>query len=162
MIGHLNTLMIMMKSIPTAYVRDLQEDKEPLFNALEQTGQSLLIFAGVIQSLKVNKERMQSALDPALYATDVADYLVKKGLPFRQAHALVAQIVTFAESRNTLLSDLTFEEFRNFSDLFDHDILYLFDARTSISKRNLPGGTGPKSVEDQLLKAKQILNTITE
>ena len=92
-------------------------------------------------------------MDPALYATDVADYLVKKGIPFRKAHSIVGHIVTKAEEKNVTLADLALNDFREFSDQFEKDVLKLFDPIEAITKRNLAGGTGPESIKKQLKKA---------
>jgi argininosuccinate lyase len=157
-VGDLTVLLNLMKGIPTAYVRDLQEDKEPLFDALEQTTSCCLIMAGVIASLHVDALTMLESLDPALYATDLADYLVHKGEPFRQAHHIVGQIVSYAEKEKKSLSECNLDEFRHYSKLFDRDVLELFDPQNALARRNLKGGTGPKSVAQQLETAKKILD----
>lgn len=157
LIGDLNSLMALMKAIPTAYVRDLQEDKEPLFNALYQTGMSLHIMSHVLQTLTVFPQRMASALDPALYATDIADYLVKRGMPFREAHAVVGKVVTWSEKNDTPLHQIPVETWKDFSLLFDQQVYALFDALQSIDRRNIPGGTGRDSVKAQLKRARALL-----
>jgi len=146
--------MTLMKGIPTAYVRDLQEDKEPVFDSLEQTFMSIQILRGVFETITVNKQKMVNALDPALYATDLADYLVRKGLPFRKAHSIVGSIVARAEKIKIPLHELGLDEYLKFSTLFENDVYQLFDPNESINKRNISGGTGPKSVQNQLTHAK--------
>jgi argininosuccinate lyase len=159
MIGNLNTLMNLMKGIPTAYVRDLQEDKEPLFDTLLQTRLSIGIMYGVIDTLQVFPERMKEAIDPALFATDVADYLVKKGIAFRRAHEIVGKIVTWSEKNNTPIQEISLKIWQEFSEQFDDQVYALFDPQKSLEKRNIPGGTGPVSVRQQITKAKAMLNS---
>lgn len=156
-IGNQVKLLTLMKGLPTAYARDLQEDKEPLFDSFEQTHLSITVFKGVIETLHVNEEKMRTSLHPSLYATDIADYLVRKGVPFRQAHSIVGSLVTFAEENGLLLTELSFEQFRQFSHLFDRDVLGLFNPSNSLEKRNLPGGTGPESVKQQIDLARKLL-----
>jgi len=156
-VGNQVKLMMLMKGIPTAYARDLQEDKEPIFDSLAQAILSVRVFTGVLETLKVNAEAMRAALDPTLYATDLADYLVRKGLPFRKAHEIVGQIVASADERGVSLASLSTEELRGFSALFADDVRDLFDSVASINKRNLLGGTGPASVAQQIKTAKGIL-----
>ncbi|MBD3386078.1 argininosuccinate lyase [candidate division KSB1 bacterium] len=159
MIGNLNALMNLMKGIPTAYVRDLQEDKEPLFDTLWQTRLSVRIMNGVINTLQVYPKQMKAAIDPALYATDVADYLVKKGIAFRRAHEIVGKIVTWSEEHNTLMQDIPLNTWQGFAEQFDDRVYALFDPQKSLAKRNIPGGTGPASVRQQIIKAKEMLNS---
>ncbi|MBN2412134.1 argininosuccinate lyase [candidate division KSB1 bacterium] len=156
-IGNHVSGMTLMKGIPTAYVRDLQEDKEPVFDSLEQTIMSLKILKGVCETFTVNAQNMKNAVDPSLYATDLADYLVGKGLPFRKAHSVVGSIVAHAEKNKVSLKDLSLESYQDFSPLFDNDVYTLFDPYESIHKRNISGGTGPESVQNQLLIAKSII-----
>jgi argininosuccinate lyase len=156
-IGNQVRLLTLMKGAPSAYVRDLQEDKEPIFDSLAQTLNSVLIFTGVLQTLKVNDKTMGAALDPALYATDLADYLVRKGLPFRQAHRVVGQIVSFAEEQGISLDAVSLEDMRRFSTLIEKDITGLFDPIASLEKRNLFGGTGSISIERQLEMARALI-----
>ncbi len=156
-IGHLVSLLMLMKGIPTAYVRDLQEDKEPLFDAVEQTVNSIRIATGVVSTLKVDNQRMVQALDAALYATDLADYLVKKGMPFRQAHHLVGAIVAEAEHIGVPLDELTLQQLQTHSELFNEDVHGIFDPQAALGKRNLYGGTGPESVRQQIDLAKKYL-----
>lgn len=149
-IGNQVKLITLMKGLPTAYVRDLQEDKEALFDSIEQTELSLHIFGGVIKTTVVHAEVMAAALDPMLYATDMADYLVRKGLPFRKAHAVVGAAVRFAEEQAIPLSKVPLAELHTLSPLFQADVADLFDASNSINKRNIYGGTGAASVKAQI------------
>jgi len=157
-IGNHTAGLTLMKGIPTAYVRDLQEDKEPLFDSVEQTLQSVRITTGVIKTVRINGERMLASLGPALYATDLADYLVRKGIPFRKSHAIVGKIVALAEARGVSLIELSLDDYQLNSGLFENDVFELFDPIKSLEKRNLYGGTGPSSVRKQIEKAKELLN----
>ena len=143
--------------MPTAYARDLQEDKEPLFDALRQTLNSLLVFEGVIRTLTVDEERMKNSLDPALYATDMADYLVYRGVPFRVAHGIVGKIVSGAEKEGLALNEVPLETLQSHSSLFEADVMDLFDPVSALKRRNISGGTGPDSVNEQLKTAKHLL-----
>ena len=156
-IGDHTTLLALMKGIPSAYVRDLQEDKEPLFDALEQTCQSVLIMEAVLRTLTVHPDRMLASLDPALYATDLADYLVAKGLSFREAHRIVGEIVTATEQTGKTLADLDMDVFRSHSPLFDEDVRDLLDPHASLKRRNIDGGTGPDAIRKQIEKADFVL-----
>lgn len=156
-IGNQMTGLTLLKGVPTAYVRDLQEDKEPVFDSLYQTRASLQVMAGVIQTLIVHPEHMASALSPELYATDMADYLVHKGMPFRKAHSVIGQIVAEAEKKNTSLDQLSLDTMKSFSDRIEADIYECFNPRHALEKRNIEGGTGLKSVEKQLLLARELL-----
>jgi len=157
-IGNQVTGLTLLKGIPTAYVRDLQEDKLPLFDSLEQTVSSVQIFEGVIRTLEVHADNMLLSLELDLYATDLADYLVRKGMPFRQAHSLVGKIVMQAEDTYKTLEELSLEDYKTHSDLFEKDLFELFDPLLSLQKRNITGGTGPLSVEKQIQCAKDRLD----
>lgn len=156
-IGNYMSGLTLMKGIPTAYVRDLQEDKEPLFDSLDQTTRVLRVFSGIVDTLKINESIMRNALDPALYATDVADYLVKKGVPFRTSHSMAGKLVQKAESQNKTMDGLPLSEYQVVSGFFERDVYELFDPIKSLEKRNLYGGTGPESVRNQIQMAKKVL-----
>ncbi|MBN1561404.1 argininosuccinate lyase [candidate division KSB1 bacterium] len=156
-IGNHVTGLCLLKGAPTAYVRDLQEDKEPIFDSLQQTIDSLLIFAGVMRTVIVLPENMKNALDPALYATDVADYLVRKGMPFRQAHRIVGSLVALAEREGQTLADLSLDIYKKHSPLFERDVYALFDPDAALSKREIMGGTGKKSLKVQINHARELL-----
>jgi len=156
-IGDHTALLTLMKGIPSAYVRDLQEDKEPLFDALEQTRLSVLIMEAVLRTLTVNPDRMRASVDPAVYATDLADYLVLKGMSFREAHRTIGGIVTTAEQTGKTLADLDMDVFRSHSPLFDEDVRDLLDPHASLKRRNIDGGSGPDPIRRQLQKAERVL-----
>jgi argininosuccinate lyase len=156
-IGNLVSGLTLLKGSPTAYVRDLQEDKPPLFDSLQQTWMSVTIFDRVLRTLTINADVMRAALDPALYATDVADYLVKRGMPFRKAHEIVGGLVQQAERSGLTLRELALKDYGEGSELFEQDVFDLFDPLVSMNKRNIQGGTGIQSVEQQIKTAKEML-----
>ncbi len=155
--GHLMGTLTMMKGLPLSYDRDMQEDKEALFDTIDTVNGSLQVFAGVISTLKVNREKMKRACKEGyLLATDIADYLVKKGTPFREAHKAVGELVRFAIGKDTRLEDLKIEDYRNFSSLFGQDVFDI-TLKSSIAARNLPGGTSPGQVQNALVGARKSL-----
>jgi argininosuccinate lyase len=145
--GHLIALLTLMKGQPLAYNKDNQEDKEPLFDAVDTLADSLAIFAEMVPGIVVRAERMrQAAVEGFATATDLADYLVKKGLPFREAHEAVARAVRAAEQKGCDLADLSLDELRAFSDLVADDIYAVLTLEGSIQARNHIGGTAPAQV----------------
>jgi len=155
LIGRLAGLLATLKGLPSAYDKDLQEDKAPLFEAYDALHLMLPVMQGVLESLRVHPERLQASLDPAMLATDLADYLVRRGLPFRQAHAVAGQAVRLAESKGISLQELPLEELQALSALFDADVREVFDFKASINRRNLPGGSGKEAVRAQMRQARR-------
>jgi argininosuccinate lyase len=157
--GHLMGMLATMKGLPLSYNRDLQEDKEGLFDTVDTLLSTLAVFAGMVKTLKVKAERTgQAAGQGYLLATDVADYLVKKGLPFRQAHSVVAKLVSYAVEKGKELHQLELGEYRQFSPLFDAGVLDVTVA-SSIKARNAVGGTAPEQVDIQLARAKGLVKS---
>jgi argininosuccinate lyase len=156
-IGDLNTLLITLKGLPSTYDKDLQEDKEPLFDALDTLELTLPVVAGVIRTLTVDADKMRAALDEGMLATDVADYLVRRGVPFREAHRVVGELVKQAEARGVALSALTRGDYTALSEQFGDDVHDVFDFERSVRQREIAGGTGPNAVRAQLQTAKQLL-----
>ena len=156
-IGNLVSLLTTLKGLPTAYDKDLQEDKEPLFDVIDTLEIELPVIAGVIQTLRVNASRMQDALVDEMLATDLADYLVRKGLPFRQSHHLVGQVVRAAIAQDVSLRELPLSSYQVISPLFSADITEVLDFRYSIEQRDVPGGTSTSSVLAQIEAAKVLL-----
>ena len=157
-IGHLTGLLTTLKGLPTAYNKDLQEDKEGLFDAIDTLEMALPIAAGVIRTLKVNGDRMEAALDEAMLATDLADYLVRKGVPFRQSHHVVGQVVRRAEKLGRSLRELSVTEYRAIHPAFTDAVYAVFDFERSVAARNTKGGTAPSAVEEQIERAKSVLS----
>lgn len=159
-IGDLNALLVVLKGTPSSYDKDFQEDKEPLFDAADTLELTLPVVTGVIRTLRVNGERMRAALDEGMLATDLADYLVRRGLPFRQAHHAVGALVKLAETRKVKLSALGLEDFRAVSDAFGADVYGVFDFEASVRARDTFGGTGPDAVRAQLRLAQDALTRV--
>jgi len=158
-IGHLMGMLTTMKGLPLSYNRDLQEDKEGLFDTVDTLLSTLAVFAGMVKTLEVKAERTgQAAGQGYILATDVADYLVKKGLPFRQAHSVVAKLVSYAVEKGKELNQLDLGEYRQFSPLFDAGVLDV-SVVSSIKARNAVGGTAPEQVDAQLARAKGLVKS---
>ena len=157
MVGHLVTLLTTLKGLPSTYNKDLQEDKEPLFDALDTLKLALPVAAGVVRTLKVNAEALAAALDDAMLATDLADYLVRRGVPFRQSHELVGRVVRRAEALGLPLRELPLAEFQAVSDAFDSDLYAVFDHRRSVEARDSYGGTATVAVQEQIERGRAVL-----
>jgi argininosuccinate lyase len=135
------------------YNRDLQEDKERLFDTADTVRASTRIFSAMLRHVKINRAACAAAAsDPALLATDLADYLVKKGMPFRQAHHVVGAVVALAEKTGKPLNQLTFAELQTIDKTFGRDALGVFNLKTAMAKRNLIGAPGTKEVAKQLTR----------
>lgn len=146
--GHLLGLLTVMKGMPLAYNKDMQEDKEGVFDTVDTVKECLLVFTGMVATMKVKQEEIRKKIDVGfLNATDLADYLVKKGLPFRQCHEIVGKIVLYCIREGKNLSSLTMEEYHNFSPLFDEDVFAAIDIENCVSGRNSAGGTGNEQVK---------------
>jgi len=157
--GHLVGMLATMKGLPLSYNRDLQEDKEGLFDTVDTLLPTLAVFAGMVKTLKVKAERAgQAAGQGYILATDVADYLVKKGLPFRRAHEVVAKLVSYAVGKGKDLHQLDLGEYRQFSPLFDAGVLDVSVA-SSVKARNVVGGTAPEQVDAQLARARGLVKS---
>lgn len=156
--GHLMAMLTIAKGLPLAYNKDLQEDKEGLFDTIDTIKFSISVYAAMIRSMKVNSRRMQQAVtEDFSNATDMADYLVKKGLPFRQAHEVVGKSVRYCIENNKYLMDLTLDEFRQFSPLFEEDILAAIAVETCVANRNSLGGTSYHQVEVTIHSADRMI-----
>ncbi|MCF8564525.1 argininosuccinate lyase [Alicyclobacillus tolerans] len=157
--GHLQALLTVLKGLPLAYNKDLQEDKEGVFDTIDTVLPALTLFAGMVKTMKVRRERVESAFARDFSnATDVADYLAAKGLPFREAHAVVGRLVLTAIERKTNLQGLPFSVYEEASELFETDIYVAIDTETVVNARAARGGTGRTAVERQLEFAKARLN----
>jgi argininosuccinate lyase len=157
LIGDLVGLLTVLKGLPSTYNKDMQEDKEPLFDAADTLELTLSVVAGAIATARFNTERMRAALDDAMLATDVADYLVERGTPFREAHKVVGVLVREAETRGVALSVLPFDVYRNIHSAFDEDVQDIFDPARSVASRSVPGATSPESVQAQLVRARELV-----
>ena len=149
--GNLIGLLTVMKGLPLAYNKDLQEDKEGMFDTVETLEGSLMLLAPMIETMTVNKHVMRKAINNDFSnATDIADYLVRKGLPFREAHEVIGKIVLYAIQSNKFLLDLSFTEYQEFSTLFEEDIYQILAPEHVVAVRNSFGGTAPSQVEQQI------------
>lgn len=161
--GHLIGLLTVMKGLPLAYDKDMQEDKEGVFDALDTLYFALDIYAGMISTMTVNGDHTRAVLESDFSnATDMADYLAKKGLPFRQAHAVVGNAVHYCIEHHKVLLDLSMEEFRSMSPLFEEDIKEALSIENCVKNRESYGGTGPKSVERQQTHAEKAIASMKE
>ena len=161
LVGHLVALLTTLKGLPSTYNKDLQEDKEPLFDALDTLKLALPVAAGVVRTLKVNGEVMAAALDDGMLATDLADYLVRRSVPFRQSHELVGRAVRQAEALGLPLSELPLAEFGAISTLFDENLYAAFDYRRSVEAKDSYGGTATVAVRQQIERAAAALREPT-
>lgn len=145
--GNLMALLTIMKSLPLAYNKDMQEDKEAIFDSVDTVKICLPVFTGMISTMKINSGNMYKAASGGFTnATEAADYLVKKGIPFRNAHEIVGRMVLYCIQQSKAIYELTLEEFKNFSDVIDNDIYNDISLEKCISGRNLPGGPAKESV----------------
>ncbi len=157
LIGHLAGMLTTLKGLPSTYNKDLQEDKEALFDTLDTLALELPIAAGVIRTLKVNRARMMAALDDSMLATDLADYLVRKKVPFRQSHSLVGRVVRRAEELKVQLRELNLAEYQAIHPAFAQDVHKVLDFQRSVEARDAQGGTAAAAVRRQIEQAKMIL-----
>ena len=148
--GNLVTLLTLLKGLPTGYNRDLQEDKEALFDTCNTLGITVPALAGGIKTAEFVAENLESAIDTQLFATDLADYLVKKGVPFRETHGVVGRLVRRAEEEGLPLSELSIDALQNEHEAFEEDVVEVFDWERSVEVRDTIGGTSLRAVQEQL------------
>jgi argininosuccinate lyase len=157
-IGHLMAMLTTVKGLPLAYNKDLQEDKEGIFDAIDTVKFSLAVYAQLIRGMKVRREVMKKAVtEDFSNATDLADYLVKKGMPFRKAHAVAGAAVHQCIEQGKYLEDMSLKEFQVLSPLFESDIKEAIRPETCVKNRNSYGGTSYEQVSLQLKAAKELL-----
>ncbi len=160
-VGHLMGLLMTLKGLPLAYNRDLQEDKEPLFDVVDTVIPCLRLMAGVLQNLELKQDNVARALQGGfLTATDMADYLVTKGVPFRTAHSQVGQTVHYAEEHQKELAELTLEEIQKFAPLAEADLFEWLGVAQSVNRRRSPGGTAADRVAEALEKVERELGLV--
>ena len=148
----------MLKSLPLAYNKDMQEDKEGMFDTVRTLQGALQLFAPMITTMKVNKDRMRQAVNQDFSnATDIADFLVGKGLPFRQAHEVIGKTVLYCIQQGKYLLDLTLDEFKQFSKLFDDNIYSVLQPENVVNARNVYGGTATTQVAEAIVRAENEL-----
>ena len=158
--GNLVSLLTTLKALPLAYNKDLQEDKEGLFDTVDTLSATLEVMAGMVRTMKVEGDKTRAAAEAGIYsgilATDLADYLASRGLSFRQAHKAVKELVDYAADRGLALNKLTIEDYKRFSPLFEDDV-FSITVESSIAARNTPGGTAPEQVRRALSAAREML-----
>lgn len=158
-VGNLVALLTLLKGLPMTYNRDLQEDKERLFDTADTVRATTRLMAAMFRHITVNKDACEhTASDPALLATDLADYLVRKGMPFRHAHHVVGAVVALAEKNGKPLNQLTLAELQSVDKTFARDALKVFDLKTAMAKRNLTGAPGTQAVAKQLARWRKQLS----
>ncbi len=157
LIGYVTGLLATLKALPSAYDKDLQEDKPAVFAAADTLRVMLPVIAGAIDTLTVHADRMQAALDANMLATDLADYLVQRGVPFREAHGLAGRAVKRAIELGVSLDRLPGYEWKAISPLIEEDVATVFDFMAAVDRRNVIGGTGRAAVKQQLEEAQKIL-----
>ncbi|MFC1692212.1 argininosuccinate lyase [Candidatus Latescibacterota bacterium] len=155
--GNLVSILTVMKGLPFSYCKDMQEDKEPLFDTLKTVDGCLRILQGLIEGIVFNTERMEASVDTLVFATDVADYLTMKGLPFRKAHEITGLLVKWCLETKTPMTEIPIGIFKEHSGLFENDVNGLFDLRLSTDRRSITGGTAGKSIVKQIDKARELL-----
>ena len=159
--GSLISLLTTMKGLPLAYNKDMQEDKEMSFDAIDTVKSMIKLMSGMLSSMKFNNERMvKSARGGFTNATDAADYLVKKNVAFRDAHEIVGRLVLYGIENNKALDDFTLEEFKNISEVFDNDIYDAISLKTCVEKRNTKGAPGLKAINDEIEASRKLLESL--
>jgi argininosuccinate lyase len=158
--GNLMSILTTMKALPSSYNRDIQEDKKALFDSVDTIKSALDVFAAMLPELKVYRERMENAArDSPLLATDLAEYLVKKGTPFREAHQIVGELLVHSIAKSIPLDQIGVTEMRKFSPRFDGDVSKIFDVRGSLARRRAIGAPSPENIAAQIKRWKKLLTT---
>lgn len=159
--GALTALLTTMKSLPLAYNKDMQEDKEFSFDAIDTTKGCLALFTGMISSMKFNSDIMKkSAMNGFTNATDAADYLVNHGVPFRDAHGIIGQIVLFCINKGISIEEMTLEELKEISPVFEADVYDAISLETCVNKRNTIGGPGQEAMTKVIELHEQLLSSL--
>ncbi|NXB99752.1 ARLY2 lyase, partial [Orthonyx spaldingii] len=160
--GRLAAILMVLKGLPSTYNKDLQEDKEAVFDVVDTLNAVLQVATGVISTLQINKENMERALSPEMLATDLALYLVRKGVPFRQAHVASGRAVQLAETKGTTINHLSLDDLQSISPLFGSDVSQVFNVVTSVEQFTAPGGTAKGSVSAQIEQLRELLKRLKE
>ncbi len=155
LIGMLTGLLATLKGLPSAYDKDLQEDKAPVFQAMDTLLAILPVIAGALRTISAKPERMRAAIDSFMMATDLADYLVGKGIPFRETHSIAGKAVGAAGEKNIGLEEMPLEAYQALCPAFEADVYQVFNPMKSVERRNAIGGTSPQSVKNQITKCRK-------
>ena len=159
--GSLISLLTMMKGIPLAYNKDMQEDKEAIFNAVDTVRLCLPVFTKMLDTMKINKENMFNAAKGGFTnATDIADYLVKKGMPFRDCHEIIGRMVAYCIGKNKNIDDMSLDELKTFSDKFENDVYDAISLKTCVNERKVIGGPAKESVIEQIKMGRNFIENI--
>ena len=161
-VGNLIALLTTIKGLPTGYQRDLQEDKEPVFDTIDTLTMTLPVIRETIATLTVREEAMKKALSSDLLATELADYLVDRGVDFRQAHAVVGKILASAMEKGVDPATLDLKTLRGFSDVFNEDVMHVWDFRASVERKSSRGGVASRPLAEQIERARQSLSADSE
>ena len=157
--GNLISIMTTLKGLPMTYNRDLQEDKEPLFDSIDTIQNAVAIFSEMIEAMNVNTEStLKACSDPLLFATDIADYLVLKGVPFRDAHEIVGKLTAHSIEKQTSFQEIKLDEYKSLSNKFDETVFELFDIKSALDSRAAIGAPSPKNVANQIAQWKKKLS----
>ncbi|XP_064250337.1 argininosuccinate lyase [Passer domesticus] len=160
--GRLAAILMVLKGLPSTYNKDLQEDKEAVFDVVDTLNAVLQVATGVISTLRINKESMERALSPEMLATDLALYLVRKGMPFRQAHVASGKAVQLAETKGITINHLSLEDLKSISPLFGSDVAQVFSVLSSVEQYTAAGGTAKSSVSAQIEQLRELLKRLKE
>jgi argininosuccinate lyase len=156
--GNLMAMLTIMKGLPLAYNRDMQEDKGPLFDTVATIRQALLIASHILVHTKFNRDRFVKEMESDfLTATDVAEYLVTKGIPFREAHAVTGKLVSYCLEHKKTMNDLTLKELHHFSKEFSEDVFDVLDPEKSVERKKSSGSTSPQEVKKQIVHWTKVL-----
>lgn len=155
--GNLSGLVTTLKGLPSSFNKDMQEDKEPLFDTVDTLSSSIQIACGVVSTLTPNPAAMRLALTPAMLATDLAEYLVRKGVPFRDTHHVAGAAVSMAELQGIPLSELSVEDLQRLHDAFEDDVVDVWNFEQSVERRDVPGGTSRRAILEQIEKMRSLL-----
>jgi len=160
LLGYLTGLLATLKALPSTYDKDLQEDKVPVFQAYDTLMALLPVIANALRTLTIHPEKMESAIDSGMMATDLADYLVGRSIPFREAHHLTGQVVKLALEKGVSLGALSLSDYQSIHPNFDESVYAVFNPRGSIARRKALGGTAPQAVEEQITNAKAVISKL--
>ncbi|NXB99746.1 ARLY lyase, partial [Orthonyx spaldingii] len=160
--GRLAAILMVLKGLPSTYNKDLQEDKEAVFDVVDTLNAVLQVATGVISTLQINKENMEKALTPEILSSDLALYLVHKGMPFRQAHIAAGKAVHLAETKGITINNLSLDDLKSISPLFGSDVSQVFNVVTSVEQFTAPGGTAKGSVSAQIEQLRELLKRLKE
>ena len=158
--GHLAGFMMTVKGLPSTYNKDLQESQEPLFDTMSQINFCLQITTGVMSTLTIHPDKMRKALGAEMLATDLADYLVRRGVPFRETHHISGQAVALAEKKGCGIDTLSVQDLKGLSPVFEEDVLKVFDFEASVEARSARGGTARQSVLDQVVRLREMVRKV--